>query len=121
MKSILVTSRLAMGIAILMQGLWLMFAHMTLGYWNSWIVKIETVVFAAFAISLALSKRYPWLPVLVSWLDILMIITRTVPWNPNGAGSFGHQFMGDLIFLFSAHISLFAQYKLNRTHQSKAA
>jgi len=119
LRVVAVIGRIGMGIAIILCGIWLAAGRSI--FPDAFIVKIETAIFIAFLLSFAFGGKWPWLPSLVSAGDMILIFLKIVPWNEKGGSSFGHQFMADLIFFFSAQVNFIGMYLYNRSNSKPNA
>jgi hypothetical protein len=108
--SLAILAATGMVLAILLEGAWLLAARIAFGTWHAWIVEIRSCIWLAFFVALCCYRRFPWVAVTVSWIDWLLILRGTVPWNAGSNSSFSRQFMSDIIFIVAAHVGLAAHF-----------
>jgi hypothetical protein len=99
--------------AVLLETVWLMFAHLAFGAWGIQIVEVRTMIWLAFILGMFCYIRWPWIAVLISWLDLYLIVSGVVPWNMQTKHIFAHQFMSDWIFFISSHVGFVAALGLS--------
>jgi hypothetical protein len=83
---------------------WLPLIYMAVGSAIPSILLYWVVLLGVEIVSLALYFRWPWIAVLVGWIDIAVILSGIIPWRSHAVYSFIQQFGFDLLFLGIAHV-----------------
>lgn len=100
--------------------MYLLLSTMALGWPLPRIIIYLLCLFLAEIISLVSYFKWPWVAVVVSWLDLTMIVSGVVPWAEKSVHGFFHQFSFSLLFLGAAHIGFISHAFLNRTKKNLA-
>jgi hypothetical protein len=88
----------AMLVVLFKEGFWLLMGSMALDHGpipHAYLVN--SILFIVFLISTCLFWKWPWIAVLIAWLDLAAILLHANPWNDNSSATFFHQFIYDHI------------------------
>lgn len=83
-----------------------LFGYFALG--GTWPVPYFAVLACAEIASLILYFGWPWIAVLISWVDLLMILSGAIPWREHSSRAFVEQFRYNLMYFGLAHIGFLA-------------
>jgi hypothetical protein len=114
-------STFAMILAIVGKGFWLAMGLLALGSGPlPHIYAINLILCGSFLLSLALLWRWPFVGMVVAWLDLCSILTGFSPWADRSATTFYHEFMWDHIFFIGANLGFIAVIYLRRIRATKS-
>lgn len=97
-RLIMVLCIAAMLVVLFKEGFWLLMGSMALDHGpipHAYLVN--SILFIVFLISTCLFWKWPWIAVLIAWLDLAAILLHANPWNDNSSATFFHQFIYDHI------------------------
>jgi hypothetical protein len=75
----------------------------------------RTLLCVAVFISIGVYFWSPWVAVIVSWIDIILVFRGVYPWEGHSRNVFLWQFGWDILFFIAAHVGLLAFVLLQRS------
>lgn len=105
----------AMIVVLFEEGFWLLMGSMALGRGpipHAYLANL--LFFISVLISACLFWKWPWVAMLVAWIDLGTILLHINPWNNGSSTTFFHEFMYDHIFFLAANLGFIAFVLMRR-------
>ena len=112
---------LAMILAIAGKGFWLAMGLLALGPGPlPRIYALNLILFGSFILSMVLLWKWPWVGLVIAWLNLFSILTGFSPWADHSAAAFLREFMFDHTFFIAANLGFVAVIMLRRTRSANS-
>jgi hypothetical protein len=106
-------------ICIVMKGLWLPLAYLASGVHAPHFIIIKTWLWFAAVVGLVTYFKWPWLLAIVTWVDMVMVMTGVFPWEEQGLQNLFYQFIFDLLLFAAANFGLISYIFSRRQRQAQ--